>query len=203
MRGLIPLDRLRQPRARAVELTALTRRARAERAADVEAPERDAAVAVAAAKRAVQDALPAVDACASCARGQPAPVGQHAGGACCAGVTAELFDDDELAALVHAGTRPRDLTPPPRVDPVAGCAFRGATGCALATAHRPARCVHFACGALRAELHRRGALDELEARLAELDAAMRGFRAVHRARRDREVLAPILDAIARHQRRSG
>ena len=200
MAAFVPLSRLLQPRARAAELAQLDRRLRAERAADVDPAERASAHAVDDAKRAVTAALTDVTACRGCARGRPWPVGQHAGGACCAGVTADLFDDDELAALAHAGTRPGDLTAPPRRDPVAGCAFRGATGCTLAAAHRPARCVHFACAELRAELHGRGQLDALEARLATLDAAMREFRAHHRARRDREVVAPIVDAIARHLR---
>ncbi len=194
----VPLARLLQPRARAGELAALERRLRDELGRDVDDRERRLAQAVAEAKRAVAAAVPAVDACGTCAAGHPRPVGQHPGGACCAGVTAELFDDDELAALVLAGTRPGDLRPPARNHPHAGCAFRGATGCSLALAHRPARCVRFFCHGLRAELHRRGALDRVEAHLAELDAAMHAFRDAHRARRDREVLAPILAAIAKH-----
>ncbi|HET9623226.1 MAG TPA: hypothetical protein VFP84_17755, partial [Kofleriaceae bacterium] len=117
------------------------------------------------------------------------------GGACCAGVTAQLFDDHELAALAGAGTRPRDLRPPAGDDAHAGCAFRGASACSLALAHRPARCVHFVCEALRGELHRRGALATVEAALAALDRAMRAFTAAHRARQDREVLAPVLAAV--------
>jgi hypothetical protein len=153
----VPLARLLQPRTRAGELAALDRRLRAEVAADVDDEERELARAVGDAKRAVAAAVPAVDACGTCAAGHPLPIGQHAGGACCAGVTAELFDDDELAALALAGTRPPDLQPPSRRHPHAGCAFRGATGCSLALAHRPARCVRFFCHGLRAELHRRGA----------------------------------------------
>lgn len=202
MRAWVPLARLLQPRSRAVELAALDRRLRDEHAAEVDAEERALARAVGDAKLAVAAAVTEVSACGSCAVGHPLPIGQHPGGACCAGVTAQLFDDDELAALAHAGTRPADLRPPARQHPHAGCAFRGATGCSLETAHRPARCVRYFCNGLRAEVHRRGQLDELEARLAALDAAMHAFRTAHRARRDREVVAPILAAIARHVRSS-
>lgn len=201
MRTWVPLARLLQPRSRAAELAALERRLRDELAAEVDADEPALARAVGEAKLALATSITDVVACGSCASGHPLPVGQHPGGACCAGVTGELFDDDELAALAHAGTRPADLRPPARRHPHAGCAFRGATGCSLATEHRPARCVRYFCHGLRAEVHRRGQLDDLEARVATLDAAMSAFRTAHRARRDREVVAPILAAIARHLKR--
>ncbi|HEX8108144.1 MAG TPA: hypothetical protein VF516_10480, partial [Kofleriaceae bacterium] len=54
---------------------------------------------------------------------------------------------------------------------------------------------------LRAELHRRGRLDDVEARLADLDRAMQAFTAVHRARQDREVLAPVIEAVREAARR--
>ena len=175
----VPIDRLvmrlRQPASRATE--------------------------VARNKLAVAAAIGSVASCGSCAAGQPWPVGGFAGGACCAGVTAQIFDDRELAALAAAGTRPRDLRPPAGHDAHAGCAFRGAQACSLALEHRPARCVHYACDTLRAELHRRGRLDDVEARLAELDRAMRAFTAVRRARQDREVLAPLIDAVRAAARR--
>ena len=198
MPAWVPLTRLLQPRARAGELAALERRLRDERAGDVGDAERALARAVGDAKLAVAAAIPHVATCGGCASGHPLPTGQHPGGACCAGRTAELFDDLELAALAHAGTGPADLRPPSRHHPHAGCAFRGATGCSLATAHRPARCVRYFCDGLRAELHRQGQLDILEARLAALDAAMHEYRAAHGARRDRDVVAPILAAIAEH-----
>ena len=143
--------------------------------------------------------LQAVTSCGSCAKGQPWPTGHHAGGACCSGKTEILFDEHELAALVHAGTRVADLTPP-REDH-AGCAFRGSHGCTLETAHRPARCVHYVCDLLRRELHDRGQLAALEADLAQLDRLMQQFTAVHQARLDRETVAPLLDALARVQSR--
>lgn len=195
----VPIERLvmrlRQPASRAAELVALRRRLRVERASRVDPDERARAADVARTKRAAAAAIGDVASCSSCAARQPWPVGGFAGGACCAGVTEQLFDDHELAALAGAGTRPRDLRPPAGDDAHAGCAFRGAHACSLALEHRPARCVHYACEMLRAELHRRGRLDEVEARLGELSGAMRAFTEVHRARQDREVLAPVIDAV--------
>jgi len=152
--------------------------------------------AVGARKLAVAAELHAVSSCRSCAAGEPWPRGGYDGGDCCAGVTADLFDDRELAALAHAGTRPRDFTPPAGADAHAGCAFRGPRGCTLDVMHRPGRCVHYLCDTLRRELHARGQLDAVEAKLAELNRTMQRFVAVHQARLDRDVLAPIIEAIA-------
>ena len=202
----VPIERLvmrlRQPASRADEIAALRRRLRAERASTAAADEHALAREVARAKRAVAEVVGEVASCSSCAVRQPWPVGGFAGGACCSGVTPQLFDDHELAALAGAGTRPRDLCPPDGGDAHAGCAFRGATACSLALAHRPARCVHYACETLRAELHRGGRLDDAEVKLAGLDRAMRAFTAVHRARQDREVLAPVIDALQAAARRN-
>ena len=186
---------LRQPASRADELTDLRRRMRAERARTVDDDERDLARDVLARKTRVAATLAAVSSCRTCAVGQPWPRGHHDGGACCAGVTAELFDDNEVAALAQAGTRARDLTPPAGGDGHAGCAFRGPRGCTLDVAHRPGRCVHYLCDTLRRELHRDGRLDRIEVELAELDGAMRRFVAVRQARLDREVLAPLVEAL--------
>ena len=49
---------------------------------------------------------------------------------------------------------------------------------------------------LRRELHDRGALDAVEDRLADLNRTMQRFVAVHQARVDHDVLAPIIDAMA-------
>lgn len=193
--------KLRQPASRADELVALRSRLRAELASDVDDEERALASAVHARKLAVSARLSDVRSCSSCAKGQPWPVGHHAGGACCSGVTAELFDDNELAALAHAGTRPRDLAPPPHGEEHAGCAFRGSRGCSLELAHRPARCVHYVCDTLRRELHARGELDAIEGELAELNRTMQRFVACHQARRDREVVAPLIAALASAVRR--
>jgi hypothetical protein len=189
------LLRLRQPASRAAELVTLRRRLRAERARLATDEQRALAAEVAHAKLAVASAVGSVASCGSCAVRQPRPGGGFAGGACCAGATADMFDDPELAALARAGTRPRDLRPPAGRERHAGCAFRGAEACALALAHRPARCVHYACNTLRAELHRGGRLDDVEAKLAELDRAMRAFTADHRAGQDREVAEAVTEAV--------
>lgn len=189
------LIKLRQPASRAAELNALRARLREELAADVSDEERALAGAVLARKLAVSEELRAVSSCRTCATGQPWPRGHYDGGDCCSGVTADLFDDNELAALAHAGTRPGHLTPPRRDEGHAGCAFRGPRGCTLEVAHRPGRCVHYLCDTLRRELFARGQLDAIEAKLAELSGAMQRFVAVYQARRDREVLAPIIEAI--------
>ena len=187
------LIKLRQPASRARELIELRKRLRTELSATVDDDERALARSVHEQKRAVAAQLDAVKSCRTCATGQPFPVGHYDGGACCSGVTADLFDEHELAALAHAGTRPHDLIAP-NTDH-AGCAFRGSTGCTLELAHRPARCVHYVCNTLRRELHTRGQLDAIERELAELDRGMQRFRAIHQARLDREVLAPLIAAI--------
>lgn len=175
--------KLRQPASRADELNALRQRVRDELAADVGDDERALARDVHAAKMRVAAQLTDVT---SCAKDQ---------GACCSGITPHLFDAPELAALVGAGTRLADLTPPARSDRHDGCAFRGPVGCTLATEHRPARCVHYVCNDLRRELHRAGRLDAIEASLAELNAAMKRFSQTHAERVDREVLAPLVAAL--------
>jgi hypothetical protein len=194
------LIKIRQPRSRADELIALRRRLRAELARDVDQDERTLAQEVLAKKLAVSAELSAVSSCRTCATGQPWPRGGYDGGDCCAGVTADLFDENELAALAHAGTRPRDLVAPPGSDAHAGCAFRGPVGCTLEVKHRPGRCVHYLCEGLRGELHARGQLDTVEARLGELNHTMQAFVAVHQARLDLDVVMPILDAIASSSR---
>jgi hypothetical protein len=191
--------KLRQPADRARELIALHARLRAELAASPSrepgADERELARAVLEQKRVVSAQLTAVRSCRTCATGQPRPVGHYDGGACCSGVTADLFDEHELAALGQAGTRVGDLSAP-RTEH-AGCAFRGETGCTLELDHRPARCVHYLCNTLRRELHARQQLDAIERELAELDRRMQAFRTAHQARLDRDVLAPLIAALTR------
>ena len=194
------LIKVRQPRSRAAELIALRQRLRAELARSVDDEERVLAHDVRARKLAVSAELHAVSSCRSCATGEPWPRGAYDGGDCCAGVTADLFDDNELAALAHAGTRPRDLVPPAGADAHAGCAFRGPRGCTLEVEHRPGRCVHYLCDTLRRELHARGQLDTVEAKLGDLNRTMQQFVAVHQARADHDVLAPIIDAIVSARR---
>jgi hypothetical protein len=184
------LTKLRQPASRADELNALRDRFRRELAADTTDEERVLGRDVQAAKMRAAAELGTVTSCASCSSDR------YAGGACCSGVTASIFDDREVAALVHGGTRPSDLVPPPRRDDHVGCAFRGSRGCTLELAHRPARCVHYVCDTLRRELHTHARLDGVEARLAELDTAVQTFGMVHAERVDREVLAPLIAALA-------
>jgi hypothetical protein len=189
---LIAVERLllkiRQPASRADELAALRARVRHEVASAADDEERVLAAEVRSHKLRAVEAFGAVSSCGSCSRDT------FSGGDCCSGVTAELFDDRELAALVHAGTRVRHLTAPHGEH--AGCAFRGPHSCTLEIKHRPARCVHYVCDTLRRELHDRGRLAAVEAELAELNRAMQRFGAVHQARVDRDVLTPLIDAIA-------
>jgi hypothetical protein len=193
------LLRVRQPASRADEVSALRVRLATERSAKISSWERALAARVQQAKLALAAMLAErgpTAACGRCAGGDPWPSGAHAGGACCSGSTPELFDDRELAALAHgARTRPHDLSPPPRADVHAGCAFRGEHSCALDVAHRPARCVRYICDGLWRELHARGDLAVLEAHVAELDAAMHELTHVFAARVDSDVIAPLLAAL--------
>ena len=188
------LIKLRQPASRAHELIELRHRLREELAAQPDDDERALARAIRDQKLRVSAVLTGVTSCGTCASGQPFPRGHYNGGSCCSGETARLFDDDQLAMLAYAGTRPRDLVAPSADH--AGCAFRGPEGCTLESAHRPARCVHYACTTLRRELHSRGELDTLEREMGELDRQIHEFRALRSARVGREVLAEIFGAIA-------
>jgi hypothetical protein len=189
------LARLRQVPSRAAELTALGRRLAAERAVRAGAEER----AVAATMRALKERLAALTAapacCTRCAAGRPWPGGAFAGGHCCSGSTADIFVDDEVAALAQAGTRPRDLSPP--VTEHAGCAFRGATGCTLAAGDRPSLCGRYLCDELRAALHADGRLDEIEAVTRALDDAYARFRRLRAARLDQAWLDEVADEVQR------
>jgi hypothetical protein len=193
------LIKLRQPASRAAELIELRRRLRAELASGASEDEHALAREVHAAKLAVVAELRDIRSCASCSTGQPWPNGHYSGGDCCCGVTNEVFDDHEVGALAHAGTRARDLVPPR--DEHAGCSFRGARGCSLEVEHRPARCVHYVCDVLRHELHDRGRLDTIEAKLGELNQAMQRFTAARKVRLDEQVVGPLIEAIAAARRR--
>jgi hypothetical protein len=182
------LVRVRQVPSRADELVDLHRRLRAARAEQPDAAERAAALALRAIKQRLAGMTSGVASCGRCAVNRPWPRGAFDGGDCCSGNTAELFDDDELAALAQAGTRARDLTAP-RTEH-AGCAFRGEAGCTLSPADRPGLCLHYLCDRLRGELHARGQLEPVEAVAAELDRVMQAFVAAREARRDRAWFAP-------------
>lgn len=173
----VPIHRLllrtRHARSRADELAELGARMRAARRAPATAEEHQAATDLRALKVRAADALAGGESCRTCAKGKPASRGVFAGGDCCSGETSELFSDDELAALVQAGTTFAAMRAP-RTEH-AGCAFRGSTGCTLDVEHRPARCVHYACGTLRRELIARGTRATVEPLLVELHAAMQRF----------------------------
>lgn len=185
-------------RTRADELIALNGRVRAARAERPGDEERAAAAELRALKVRVSASLTSVTSCASCAEGKRGPRGAFAGGDCCTGVTADLFSDDEVAALAVAGTRPRDLRAPTN-EQHAGCAFRGAQGCTLAAANRPERCVSYMCNILRRELRTRGELAEADAMIAELRSTMARFTALRSARLDDDILAPLEAAIRAHE----
>ena len=194
---LIPVERLllrvRQVPSRADELLALRRRLRSEQAARAGDEERATAIEIRALKVRIAAALREVSACTSCATGRRPPRGVFPGGDCCSGVTADLFSDDEVAALARAGTRPRHLRAPRTAH--AGCAFRGATGCTLPPAHRPQRCVHYICNLLRRELRARGELAPIDLLLAELQRLMSRLVTLRSARLDDELLAPLEEAL--------
>jgi len=194
---VIPLERLllrvRQVRSRSDELLALRQRLRAERSVRAGDEEHALALELRALKLRISEAVAAVSSCTRCAAGRRWPRGAFAGGDCCSGVTADLFSDDEVAALAQAGTRPRDLHAP-RGDH-AGCAFRGATGCTLNPADRPQRCVHYTCNVLRRELRTRGDLEPIDELLDQLAHLMTRFVALRRERLDDELLAPLEQAL--------
>lgn len=197
---LIPIERLllraRHLRTRADELIELHGRLRAARAQRTGDEERAAARELRALKVQISASLTSVTSCASCAVGKRLPRGAFAGGDCCSGVTADLFSDDEVAALAAAGTRPRDLRAPKRVH--AGCAFRGDQGCTLGAEDRPERCVSYMCSILRRELRTRGELAEADALTAELRTVMARFTALRSARLDDEILVPLEAAMRQH-----
>ncbi len=165
--------RLRQPRSRTIEVTAVRRRIDAAR----REPASDDAVALARELRALRvevlAAFEGVHGCGGCGRGRSLPHGRWDGGFCCGGRTEGVFEDDEVAALALGGTRPRDLRPPSGDH--AGCAFRGPTGCSLHAHDRPNLCVRFACRELEAELRARGLWDGVRALTRRLEATFARF----------------------------
>jgi hypothetical protein len=186
------LVRLRQVPSRADELIALRQRVRGECLTHPGDEERTVARELRALKMRISMATAAVSSCTTCATGRRPPRGTFAGGDCCSGVTADLFSDDEVAALVFAGTRPRHLRPP-RTEH-AGCAFRGEVGCTLAVQDRPQRCVHYTCHILRRELSATGELVALDVLLDQLQILMARFVALRAEREEAELFAPFEQA---------
>jgi hypothetical protein len=168
------VDRARHPRQRARELLELRRRL--EHLSD--GCEADPAMReLAAAMRRLREQLSAafvhVQSCSGCARGHPLPFGHFPGGHCCGGRTHEIFSDDELAALQMGGTTSGDFRAPR--SELAGCVFRGASGCTLRAADRPTLCVRFTCRELERELAGREDGPKIAALQAELGALFRRF----------------------------
>jgi hypothetical protein len=179
------VDRWRHPRSRADELLTLRRRfATATRKATP--GERALAAELRALRLELAALIGTLSSCAGCARGCALPGGRWDGGHCCSGETAQLFADDEVAALALAGTTTRDLVPP-RGDH-AGCAFRGSAGCTLAAADRPNLCVVYLCREATRELHARGVLDEVERLTASVSER---YRALVGARAERQLAAEL------------
>jgi hypothetical protein len=186
------VDRARHPRSRADELRALRTRL-VELPGCADAVERELAGELRDLRARVTEALGRVDACGQCTAGHPLPASQWSGGHCCSTNTADVFTEDELAALSAAGTRPGHLRPPRSEH--AGCIFRGPAGCSLDAAHRPTVCSRYMCGDLRAELHARGDLLDLVALVDRMDEVYGAFLAARAARREREELAEIERAL--------
>lgn len=175
---------------RAKELALLRRRLAAEPGA-LEGPPEEAALA--AQLRGLREQLirelGEVESCRGCALGHPLPAGRWAGGHCCGGVTAELFSDDEVAALRMSGTKPRSLTPP-RADH-AGCAFRGPTGCSLPGGDRPNVCVRHLCRQLLHEVRQRDNFSRIRELCVQLDEAFATFVALRAGRLEEAELARL------------
>ena len=201
------VDRMRQPRSRADEARRLRLRFAAEVGAArsgegsgeeaAKGSERPPESAVAAELRALRlelaAAVGAVESCKSCAIGHPPPHGRFSGGHCCGLQTEDAFNDDEVAALASAGTRPADLRLP-RGDH-AGCAFRGPGGCSLELPHRPNLCVRYLCPDLKRELHRRGDLAAIERIGERLESAYLRFITLRKVRLDEEEAAALAGTI--------
>jgi hypothetical protein len=188
------LVRVRQVPSRADELIALRTRLKAAVHEKATGEERELADAMRMLKARASAELGGVSSCGTCATGKRWPRGAFPGGDCCSSVTADLFDDDEVAALAQSGTRPRHLAAP-RTDH-AGCAFRGDMGCTLSADHRPARCVRYTCMTLRKELRAADRLDAIDALLGQLEAMRRAFVAARARRLGDEMFAPLEAALA-------
>lgn len=151
------VDRLRHPRQRADDLRDVRQRLAALPGPEAVGEEQ---LALARELRGLRErliaALGAVESCSGCAVGHPLPFGRWAGGHCCGGKTQTLFTDDELAALKLGGTAPSRLIAPD--SDVAGCAFRGPTGCSLSAHDRPNLCTRYLCRDLEREIKQRGDL---------------------------------------------
>jgi hypothetical protein len=185
--GRYLVDRLRYQRTRADEVLDVRRRLLAlPGPVRVSAAELDTARQLLFLREEAAQAFGALRACATCAIGRPPPHGAYPGGFCCGATTAEIFPDDELAALRLAGTTPGDLHPAD--GELAGCAFRGPTGCVLAPAHRASQCLRHICYDMVRELQARGGLGLVEDLALQLRSTFLKFAAHRQARLDDELL---------------
>lgn len=155
------------------EAAALRARIKAAARAPATEPSRALALELRELRPRVLEAFDNVRACSGCGRGRPLPHGQWNGGFCCGGATTGVFDDDEVAALALAGTRPRDLRAAPGDH--AGCAFRGSRGCTLEPVDRPNLCVRFACRELEAELKASGEWERVRGLTRQLEQTFAKF----------------------------
>ncbi len=167
------LKRWRDPSRRDREVGELHRRVKAAARAPATEEQRVLALEMRQLRPKVLEAFAAVRACGGCGRGRPLPHGRHDGGFCCGGATTGVFDDDEVAALALAGTRPKHLRAPEGEQ--AGCAFRGPQGCSLEAVDRPNLCVRFACRELEAELKASGDWERVRALTRQLEKAFVRF----------------------------
>jgi hypothetical protein len=175
---LVPVERLlarlrgRDPRAQ--DMARLRARFAAQPSAFFATPQQRALAArLRELKRALAQAFAGVESCATCGRGEPLPKGRWDGGRCCGTRTDVVFTPGEVLALKLAGTRPRRLRPPGA--DLAGCVFRGPSGCSLDPEDRPTVCHVYACAELKAELRRSGASERVNALRAELHEAFEAF----------------------------
>lgn len=185
--GRYLVDRLRHQRARADEVLDVRRRLLAQAPpARVGQAELDTARQLRWLREEAARAFGSLRRCATCAVGRPRPHGAYPGGFCCGATTAEIFPDEELAALRLGGTSPGDL--PAASGELAGCAFRGPTGCVLAPAHRPSQCLRHLCYDLVRELQARGSLGPIEDLAEQLRTSFQHFTSHRQARLDDELL---------------
>lgn len=185
--GRYLVDRLRYQQSRADEMLDLRRRLLGQAGPGRAGPEE---LAIARELRRLREgaagAFGRIAKCATCAIGRPPPHGAYPGGFCCGATTAEIFPDEELAALRLTGTSPGDFVP--AIGELAGCAFRGPLGCVLPPAHRANQCLRHLCYDLVRELQERGGLDRVEDLAELLRSTFLEFAACRQARLDDELL---------------
>lgn len=183
-------DRVFHPRSRALEVSRLRHRmATLHKPRRLGRTEQGIGLRLRRRREEISARLVSAKSCSSCAKGAPEPNGRWDGGFCCAGNTEDLFDDDELAALMAGGTSNRCLTLPRCAH--AGCAFRGPTGCSLPAGDRPTRCVAHICDELWCELARRKLMEPIERLVEDLLTDFKRFTALRSQRLEQEWLQEL------------